>query len=57
VVTIVRASALIVFQEAAEKEQVTAALTERLGAYLRRARSEPGLRFEVQRACEDAEVP
>lgn len=38
--------ALIVFQEAAEKEQVTAALALRLGAYLRRAQSEPGLRFE-----------
>jgi tetratricopeptide (TPR) repeat protein len=38
--------AVILFQEAAEKEQVTAALALRLGAYLRRAQSAPGLRFE-----------
>ncbi|HEY4591914.1 MAG TPA: hypothetical protein VIJ61_05870, partial [Thermoanaerobaculia bacterium] len=38
-------AALIVFQQAAELEQLTAGLIEEIAAYLRQARGNPGLRF------------
>ncbi|PYQ56678.1 MAG: hypothetical protein DMF53_24835, partial [Acidobacteria bacterium] len=38
-------AALIVFQQAAELEQLTAGLIEEIAAYLRQARGNPQLRF------------
>jgi hypothetical protein len=43
-------SALKVFCEAAEKEELTVDMIRRLGAYLTEARHDPGLRFEDLRA-------
>lgn len=44
-------AALIVFQQAAEMEQLSAGLVEEIGAYLRQARGNPRLRFreEIER--------
>jgi tetratricopeptide (TPR) repeat protein len=44
-------AAVILFQEAAKKEQVTTELVRRLADYLRRAEREPGLRFAPPRTC------
>jgi tetratricopeptide (TPR) repeat protein len=41
------AKALRLFHEAAEQERLSAELAHRLAAYLRRARHDPGLRFEA----------
>lgn len=39
-------AAVLLFRDAAEKERATADLARRLAGYLKRVRSEPGLRFE-----------
>jgi tetratricopeptide (TPR) repeat protein len=40
-------AALLLFQEAARREAVTAELVEEISAYLRRARGNPGMRFQA----------
>lgn len=39
-------AAVLLFQEAAEQEKVTAGLVQRLKTYLSEARRRPGVRFE-----------
>jgi enoyl-CoA hydratase/carnithine racemase len=42
------AAALIVFQRAAEMEQLTLGLVDEVGTYLREARNDPHLRFRAE---------